>query len=274
MAGLTTLYLKLSMRTFIRLTRSSYQRCIAVLLTLAVLLGPSPAAAFGLVSTQARIATVAVFGIAVTALIQQRVHVAINRRGTGPGIDALAKLRPYVAMSEMARGVASRYIVSLAHDIAAADPAQQDDAMDVIADLGLVWLNASHASSTPDITKLTLEKLLENCGATRTRSVAKDEAYDHAGVWTTQAFVNEKEWAWNFIFPAGMDKNSRAYTDFRSRYPTEHFYEASTGTGLYVREHPLGHLDQPGMAHHDCPHFHAVNELKQEKIIEYKPGSP
>ena len=95
-------------------------------------------------------------------------------------------------------------------------------------------------------------------------------AYSWAGIPIGGAGTNPIPWS-EFRPPAGM-AGGREYADFkRTYYPKNYGY--STPLGASVVEHPLGHPDYPGLAHHNCPHFHAKNAAKIEKIFAYKPGS-
>jgi len=96
-------------------------------------------------------------------------------------------------------------------------------------------------------------------------------AYSWAGISIGGAGSNPIPWS-NFNMPAGMSRSGREYGEFmRTYYPKNYGY--STPAGASVVEHPFGHPDQPGPAHHACPHFHAKNSAGVEQIFTYKPGS-
>lgn len=109
------------------------------------------------------------------------------------------------------------------------------------------------------------------CEASPPRSQAMVAAYSWAGIPIGGAGTNPIPWN-NFNMPSGMSRGGREYGDFmRTYYPKNYGY--STPGGALVVEHPFGHPDQPGPAHHACPHFHAKNAAGVEKIFTYKPGS-
>lgn len=123
--------------------------------------------------------------------------------------------------------------------------------------------NSSSASKT--------EQCKPECDATASRSEAMVAAYSWAGISIGGAGSNPIPWS-NFNMPAGMSRSGREYGEFmRTYYPKNYGY--STPAGASVVEHPFGHPDQPGPAHHACPHFHAKNSAGVEQIFTYKPGS-
>ena len=122
---------------------------------------------------------------------------------------------------------------------------------------------ASSASKT--------EQCKPECDAAASRSEAMVAAYSWAGISIGGAGSNPIPWS-NFNMPAGMSRGGREYGEFmRTYYPKNYGY--STPAGASVVEHPFGHPDQPGPAHHACPHFHAKNSAGVEQIFTYKPGS-
>jgi RHS repeat-associated protein len=109
------------------------------------------------------------------------------------------------------------------------------------------------------------------CDATASRTEATIAAYSWAGIPIGGAGTNPIPWN-NFNMPSGMSRSGREYGEFmRTYYPKNYGY--STPGGALVVEHPFGHPDQPGPAHHACPHFHAKNAAGVEQIFTYKPGS-
>jgi RHS repeat-associated protein len=107
------------------------------------------------------------------------------------------------------------------------------------------------------------------CNATMARSEAMTAAYAFAGVASNGAGATPIPWN-NLNLPTGMSRGDKAYGDFMRRYyPANYGYAANTGAS--VVEHPFGHPDLPGPAHHACPHFHAKNAAGQEQIFPYKP---
>ena len=127
--------------------------------------------------------------------------------------------------------------------------------------------NTSSTSST-ETTKNT-DANCPDCGAPFSRSQAMAEAYAWAGVPTDGTGFAPLGWK-NLNMPKGMSRGDRAYGDFMNKYypPT---YGFAGSNGASVVEHPFGHPDQPGPAHHKCPHFHAKNAQGVERIFEYKP---
>jgi RHS repeat-associated protein len=107
------------------------------------------------------------------------------------------------------------------------------------------------------------------CNATKSRAEAMTEAYAWAGITPGQGEASPLPWKNNFNFPAGMSKGDRAFGDFM-RQNNSPPYGYGTPGGAYVVEHPFGHPDLPGPAHHNCPHFHAKNAAGVERIFEYK----
>jgi RHS repeat-associated protein len=108
------------------------------------------------------------------------------------------------------------------------------------------------------------------CNATATRNEAMVAAYSWAGISIGGAGSNPIPWG-NFNMPAGMSRSGREYGEFmRTYYPKNYGY--STPQGASVVEHPFGHPDMPGPAHHACPHFHAKNASGAEQLFTYKPG--
>ena len=120
--------------------------------------------------------------------------------------------------------------------------------------------------------KPTVETICANCPETTPRAVAQAMAYAWAGI-PVGGGPGASPLPWqNYNLPAGMSRGDFAWADFKQRYDPQ-YYGWGTPGGTSVVEHPFGHPDQPGQAHHACPHFHAVNAAGQERVFSYRPGS-
>jgi len=108
----------------------------------------------------------------------------------------------------------------------------------------------------------------KKCNATMSRAAAQAAAYAWAGIAENGKGANSIPWS-NFNMPAGMSRSGKEWGDFmRQNYDRPYGY--GTPDGNSVTEHPFGHPDQPGPAHHSCPHFHARNRAGVEQIFTYR----
>lgn len=221
------------------------------------------------------------FGTAAAGAVAQNTQIAVRQRGTAQGEQALRAIRSYMVGTTATAGVRS-VVQAQVGGLVRNEPALEPAGRGVLADLGFGPAVAAGLPNTRHgefrlpaaAAKLTWAELLNRCGETRSRSMAFLEAYQWVGFSPFNfALLRRLPWS-EFRPPAGLTRNSRAFVDFRGMFPREDAYEQSSTTGAYVREHPLGHPDQPGEAHHECPHVHAYAPGKGELIRAYRPATP
>jgi hypothetical protein len=220
-------------------------------------------------------------GTVAAGAVAQNTQVAVRQRGTLQGDQALRAIRSYMIGAAATAGVRS-VVQFQVGGLMRNEPALEPAGRGVLADLGFGPAVAAALPNTrhgevrlpASASKLTWAELLNRCREVRTRSMALADAYQWVGFSPFNfALLRRLPWS-EFRPPAGLTRNSRAFVDFRGMFPREDAYEQSSTTGAYVREHPLGHPDQPGEAHHDCPHVHAYTPAKGEIIRPYRPAMP
>jgi hypothetical protein len=138
---------------------------------------------------------------------------------------------------------------------------------------GGIWLwNKSFGDTAQTASAKTAADLCPNCKETTTRSEARSEAYQFAGITPGQG---EQQQSWNqFNPPPGGEKSGQVWATFKAQYGQSAQYFGESSGNASVEEHPFGHPDLAGGLNHDCPHFVAVNAEGVEKEFTYKPGSP
>ena len=208
-------------------------------------------------------------GTVGASVLANQTTIGVRQRGAPAADKATSSIRSFTLGGAAAPMV--RFVRWNIETMAKQQPALWPAGIGLLEDLGLATAAESGTAddSVTQADRLTWDTLLPDCRNKPPRPVAQTSAYAWAGVAGNFADFAQIPWR-NFIFPSGMNKNSRAFGEFRAAYWAENFYELNSG-GAYVREHPLGHPDQPGQDHHECPHFHAVNKFKAEKIFEYMP---
>jgi hypothetical protein len=100
------------------------------------------------------------------------------------------------------------------------------------------------------------------------------EAYEKALAWAGTNLVND--WPalpWTQYNGRGGPNYSYVRANGGSNFG---YYDPTPGSQARVLNHPDGHPDQTGPgfpAHHNCPHFHAVNAQGVEQIFPYRRGT-
>ncbi|WP_197324815.1 RHS repeat domain-containing protein [Ralstonia solanacearum] len=180
---------------------------------------------------------------------------------------------------EVTRATDPTGLVPNAAELTCVDPLQPICWAGVVVDIGSwVWGGAAAggaAAAAWGIKKATQsqdscqQKDDKNkCNAAMSRAEAMAAAYAWAGISPTGEGADPIPWN-NFNLPRGMSRGDKAYGEFmRKYYPPNYGY--GTPVGASVVEHPFGHPDLPGPAHHACPHFHATNASGKSAIFPYK----
>jgi len=137
-----------------------------------------------------------------------------------------------------------------------------------VADEGRSRSRESSSEARSRVRQCPPEDDNKKCNATMSRAAAQAAAYAWAGIAENGKGANSIPWS-NFNMPAGMSRSGKEWGDFmRQNYDRPYGY--GTPDGNSVTEHPFGHPDQPGPAHHSCPHFHARNRAGVEQIFTYR----